>query len=101
MKNSKILKGILILFGLPLTVLGSWRLFDFWGTSEIALRIESYIAIIVHCLVAILGYRLKIYCLSYKVLNVLSSSLVDTTPIKTNYKNVNELNSNQLLIGLI
>ncbi len=28
MKNSKVLKGILILLGLPLTVLGSWRLFD-------------------------------------------------------------------------
>lgn len=28
MKNSKILKGILIILGLLLTVLGSWRLFD-------------------------------------------------------------------------
>lgn len=28
MKNSKVLKGILILLGLLLTILGSWRLFD-------------------------------------------------------------------------
>ena len=28
MRNSKILKGILILLGLVLTVIGSWRLFD-------------------------------------------------------------------------
>jgi len=41
MKNSKILKGILILLGLLLTVLGSWRLFDptaFFENSGIVLN---------------------------------------------------------------
>ena len=40
MKNSKILKGIQILLGLLLTVLGSWRLFDpiaFFENSGIVL----------------------------------------------------------------
>ena len=34
MKNSKILKGILILLGLLLIILGSWRLFDPIGFFE-------------------------------------------------------------------
>ena len=41
MKNSKILKGILILLGLLLTVLGSWRLLDpiaFFENSGIVLN---------------------------------------------------------------
>ena len=40
MKNSKILKGILILLGLLLTLIGSWRLFDpiaFFENSGIVL----------------------------------------------------------------
>jgi hypothetical protein len=41
MKNSKVLKGILILLGLLLTVIGSWRLFDpiaFFENSGIVLN---------------------------------------------------------------
>jgi hypothetical protein len=43
MKNSKILKGILILLGLLLIVIGSWRLFDpiaFFENSGIVLSNE-------------------------------------------------------------
>ena len=44
MKNSKILKGILILLGLLLIILGSWRLFDpigFFGNSGLILSNEA------------------------------------------------------------
>ena len=44
MKNSKVLKGILILLGLLLTGLGSWRLFDpiaFFENSGLVLNNEA------------------------------------------------------------
>ncbi len=44
MKNSKILKGILILLGLILTVIGSWRLFNpiaFFDNSGLVLGNEA------------------------------------------------------------
>ena len=44
MKNSKILKGILILLGLLLIILGSWRLFDpiaFFENSGLVLSDEA------------------------------------------------------------
>ena len=41
MKNSKVLKGILILLGLPLIIFGLWRLLDpisFFNFSGLLLR---------------------------------------------------------------
>jgi len=76
----------------------------FWGTSENAVRIQIYSAIIAYCLVAIVGYDLKIERSTYEILQVLGISLLDKTPVNelfTNidYNNVNELDYNQLLFS--
>ena len=76
----------------------------FWGTSENAVRIQIYTAIITYCLVAIAGNDLKIDRSTYEILQVLGISLLDKTPVKqlfTNidYKDVNGLNYNQLLFS--
>jgi hypothetical protein len=77
----------------------------FWGTSENAVRIQINIAIITFCLVSILSKDLKINRTNYEILQILSISLLDKTPInellmKSDYNNVNELDSNQLVFSL-
>ena len=77
---------------------------SFWGTSENAVRIQVYSAIIAYCLVAIIGHDLKIDRSTYEILQVLGISLLDKTPVKelfTNidYNDVKELNYNQLLFS--
>jgi hypothetical protein len=78
----------------------------FWGNSENAVRIQIYTAIITYCLVAIVAHDLKIDRSTYEILQVLGISLLDKTPVKelfTNieYKDVKELNYNQLSLNLI
>jgi len=78
---------------------------SFWGTSENAVRIQIYSAIIAYCLVAVVGYELKIDRSTYEILQVLGISLLDKTPVKelfTNldYNDVKELNYNQLSFNL-
>ena len=68
----------------------------FWGTSENAVRIQIYCAIITYCLVAIVQHDMKIERSIYEVLQILSISLTDKTPLrelfdKQNFNNVNEL----------
>jgi hypothetical protein len=79
---------------------------SFWGTSENAVRIQIFCAISAYCLVAIIGYDLKINRSTYEILQVLGISLLDKTPVRelfTNidYKDVKELNYNQLSISFI
>ena len=69
----------------------------FWGTSENAVRIQIYCAIITYCLVAIVQHDMKIERSIYEVLQILSISLIDKTPLrdlfdKQNFNNVKELN---------
>lgn len=77
---------------------------SFWGHSENAVRIQIYCAIIAYCLVAIVGHDLKFNRSTYEILQVLGVSLLDKTPVKElfaneNYKDVKELNYNQLLFS--
>jgi len=53
----------------------------FWGTSENAVRIQVFTAIISYCLVAIVGLDLKIDRSTYEILQVLGISLLDKTPV--------------------
>lgn len=74
----------------------------FWGTSENAVRIQIYTAIITYCLVAIVGKDLKIEHSTYEILQILGISLLDKPPVRelltnTVCKHVNELNSNLLM----
>jgi IS4 transposase len=77
----------------------------FWGTTENAVRIQINIAIISYCLVSIIAKDLKINRSIYEILQILSASLLDKTPVnellmKSDYNNVNELDSNQLVFNL-
>ena len=77
----------------------------FWGTSENAVRIQVYSAIIAYCIVAIVGTKLKIKRSTYEILQVLGISLLDKTPVKelfinVNYKDVKEPFDNQLSLSL-
>jgi len=74
---------------------------SFWGSSENAVRIQIYCAIISYCLVAIVGHDLNINRSTYEILQILGISLLDKTPVtelfaNTNYNNVKEPDSNQL-----
>jgi len=78
---------------------------SFWGTTENAVRIQIYSAIITYCLVAIVGDELKLERSTYEILQILGVSLLDKTSVNelfTNidYNNVKELNYNQLKLSL-
>lgn len=80
------------------------RIKSFWGTTLNAVKIQMYCAIIAYCLVAIVGNKLKVDRRIYEILQILSISLLDKTPIKEiltkcDYKDVKELNNNQLIIS--
>jgi hypothetical protein len=80
------------------------RIKSFWGTSINAVKIQIYCAIIAYCLVAIVGNTLKTERSIYEILQILSISLLDKTPVreilsKYDYKNARKLNSKQLKIN--
>ncbi len=63
-----------------------------------------YCAVIAYCLVANVGYKLKVDRTIYEILQILSISLLDKTSIrevltKCDYKNVKELDNKQLKIS--
>ena len=68
----------------------------FWGTTENAVRIQISVAIITYCLVAIVQHDMQLDRSTYEVLQILSISLTDKTPLKdlfnkTNINDVKEL----------
>ena len=74
---------------------------SFWGTSQNAVKIQVYSAIIAYCLVALVRNTLKIDRSIYEILQILSISLLDKTPLyelltNQNYKDVKELYCKQL-----
>ncbi|MDD6228600.1 MAG: IS4 family transposase [Bacteroidales bacterium] len=70
----------------------------FWGTSENAVRIQIYCAIITYCLVAIMQHDMKLERSVYEVLQILGISLTDKTHIRDLFdkKNINDV---KLLCG--
>ena len=54
----------------------------FWGTTENAVRIQIYAAISAYCLVAIVQHDMKFERSTYEVLQILSISLTDKTPLR-------------------
>jgi hypothetical protein len=77
------------------------KILTFWGTSENAVKTQIYIAISTYILVAIIKAQLKSNLTCYKILQILSMSLLDKVPLnelinKPNLQNVKELNCNQL-----
>ena len=65
----------------------------FWGTSENAVRIQIYCAIITYCLVAIMQHDIKLERSVYEVLQILGISLTDKTHIRNLFdkKNINDV----------
>jgi len=77
---------------------------SFWGTSQNAVKIQVYSAIIAYCLVALVRNTLKTDRSTYEILQTLSISLLDKTPLNElltnqNYKDVKELYCKQLKIS--
>ena len=67
----------------------------FWGTSENAVKIQVYSAIIAYCLVAIMQHDMELDRSTYEVLQILGISLTDKTPLrdlfsKTKFNDVND-----------
>jgi hypothetical protein len=77
---------------------------SFWGTSLNAVKIQVYSAIIAYCLVALVRNKLIVDRSTYEILQILSISLLDKTPLNElltnqNYKDVKELYGKQLKIS--
>jgi hypothetical protein len=75
----------------------------FWGQSENAVRTQVWIAIATYVMVIIAKKQLKITHTIYEILQMISLSAFDRTPIKKlflneNYQDVKELNCNQLIL---
>jgi hypothetical protein len=82
------------------------RIKSFWGTTINAVKIQLYCAIITYCMVTTVGNKLKVDRSIYEILQILSFSLLDKSPVKeilnkSDYKNVKELNYKQLEIKWI
>lgn len=72
---------------------------SFWGTTENAVRIQIYSAIITYCLVAIVEHDLNIKRSTYEVLQVLGISLLDKTPIIELFNSAENNDVNELLFN--
>ena len=76
----------------------------FWGTTENAVRIQISAAITAYCLVAILQHDMQLKCSTYEVLQILSMSLTDKTPLRElfdkTYSNDVKEQSGPLIPGL-
>jgi len=76
----------------------------FWGTSENAVRIQIYCAIITYCLVSIAEENLKLDRTTYEVLQILGVSLLDKTPVHELFAiavQSPQNDSNQLMINFL
>ena len=76
----------------------------FWGRTKNAVRIQISAAIIAYCLVAIVQHDMRLERTTYEVLQILSISLTDKTPLKelfekTKFNDVKE-QSGPLIPGL-
>ena len=76
----------------------------FWGTSENAVKTQIYVAIITYCLVAVVQHDMRLERSTYEILQILSISLTDKTPLidlfdKTDYHDVKEqIDNSELLL---
>ena len=76
----------------------------FWGTTENAVRIQISAAITAYCLVAIVQHYMRLERSTYEVLQILSMSLTDKTPLRElfdkTYSNDVKEQSGPLIPGL-
>jgi hypothetical protein len=79
---------------------------SFWGTSINAVKTQVYIALITYALVALIKQQLKVELSTYEMLQILSVSLFDKTPLDKLFKGKfaqydDVQNDKQLKINLI
>lgn len=79
------------------------KILSFWGHSENAVKTQIWIAISTYVLVSIVKKKLKLTHSLYEILQMISLSAFDRTPIKMlflneNYQDVKEQNCNQLIL---
>lgn len=76
----------------------------FWGTTENAVRIQISAAITTYCLVAVVQHDMQLKRSTYEVLQILSMSLTDKTPLRElfdkTYSNDVKEQSGPLIPGL-
>ena len=60
---------------------------EFYGTSENAVRIQIYCAIITYCLVAIIEHDMQLNMDIYSVIQILSASAIDRIPLRELFEN--------------
>ena len=72
----------------------------FWGRTENAVRIQISAAIIAYCLVAIVQHDMRLERSTYKVLQILSISLTDKTPLNELFEK-NKFNDVKEQFGLL
>jgi hypothetical protein len=58
------------------------KVLTFWGTSENAVKIQVYVAILTYTLIAIIKNKLHSPLSTYEIIQILSISLLDKTPVK-------------------
>ncbi|WP_044215310.1 transposase [Dysgonomonas gadei] len=79
------------------------RIKEFYGTSENAVKIQIFSAIITYCLVTIMKHELKIKVSTYEILRILSLSLFERMPIENLFNNndtqINYQNDTQLCLN--
>ena len=76
---------------------------SFWGYSENAVKIQIYTAIIAYVTVAIMKEQLKLKHSNYEILQILSITLLNKTPVNQLFEahclqDVKELEHNQLIM---
>lgn len=79
---------------------------SFWGTSINAVKTQIYIAVSTYVLILLMKDELKLSRSPYEILQILSASLFDKTPLQTLlkeqlYKNVKKQKVEQLKLKLI
>jgi hypothetical protein len=79
------------------------KILSFWGHSENAVKTQIWIAISTYVLIIIAKKKLKLSQSLYEILQMISLSAFDRTPIKMlfsneNYQDVKEQNCNQLIL---
>lgn len=70
----------------------------FWGTSENAVRIQIYSAIIAYCMMAIVQKKMNVERSIYEMLQIVSISLTDTTNLRDLFAKPNAILSMNLMI---
>lgn len=67
------------------------RVLSFWGTTENAVRIQIYVAVIAYCLVAIAEHDCRLHRTTFNVLRVASRVLTEKTPIRALFDGAEKL----------